>query len=82
MTDSPHCPWCPTQPDTPEHLLLHCPHHHSHHVALLHSLSAIHPHRPTLTNFLGGCTNTNQAFKTQPHQDLPTENKSTPPHIA
>ncbi|MPC54221.1 hypothetical protein E2C01_048129 [Portunus trituberculatus] len=31
MTDSPHCPWCPTQPNTPEHLLLHCPRHrHSH----------------------------------------------------
>ncbi|MPC54104.1 hypothetical protein E2C01_048011 [Portunus trituberculatus] len=64
MTDSPHCPWCPTQPDTPEHLLLHCPHHHSHRVALLHSLSAIHPHRPTLTDLQGSCTNATQAFKT------------------
>ncbi|MPC91463.1 hypothetical protein E2C01_086501 [Portunus trituberculatus] len=58
MTDSPHCPWCPTQPDTPEHLLLHCPRQHSHRVALLHSLSGIHPHRPTLTDLLSGCTNT------------------------
>ncbi|MPC57753.1 hypothetical protein E2C01_051740 [Portunus trituberculatus] len=82
MTDSSHCPWCPTQPDTPEHLFLHCPRHHSHRVALLHSLSAIHPHRPTLTDLLGDCTNTTQAFKTQPHQDPPTKNKSTPPHIA
>ncbi|MPC35035.1 hypothetical protein E2C01_028444 [Portunus trituberculatus] len=64
MTDSTHCPWCPTQLDTLEHLLLHCPRHHSHHVALLHSLSTIHPHRPTLTLLLGGCTNTTQAFKT------------------
>ncbi|MPC50535.1 hypothetical protein E2C01_044364 [Portunus trituberculatus] len=64
MTDSLHCPWCPTQPDTPEHLLLHCSCHHPHRVAFLHSLSAIHPHKPTLTALLGGCTNTNQAFKT------------------
>ncbi|MPC43735.1 hypothetical protein E2C01_037387 [Portunus trituberculatus] len=56
MTDSPHCPWCPTQPDTPEHLLLHCSRHLSHRAALLHSL-------PTLIDLLGGCTNTNQAFK-------------------
>ncbi|MPC54059.1 hypothetical protein E2C01_047966 [Portunus trituberculatus] len=62
MTNSPHCPWCPTQPDTLEHLLLHCPRHHSHRVALLHC--AIHPHKPTLTNLLGGCTNPAQAFKT------------------
>ncbi|XP_045105453.1 uncharacterized protein LOC123500965 [Portunus trituberculatus] len=64
MTDSPHCLWCPTHPDTPEHLLLHCPRHHSRRVAFLPSLSAIHPHRPTLTHLLGGCTNTTQAFKT------------------
>ncbi|MPC09249.1 hypothetical protein E2C01_001852 [Portunus trituberculatus] len=63
MTDSPHCPCCPTQPDTPEHLIVHCPRHHSHRVVLFHALSAIHPHRPTLTD-LGGCTNTTQAFKT------------------
>ncbi|MPC60174.1 hypothetical protein E2C01_054212 [Portunus trituberculatus] len=50
MTDSPHCPWFPTEPDTQEHLLLHCPRHHSHHVALLHSLSAHQPHRPTMTD--------------------------------
>ncbi|MPC49725.1 hypothetical protein E2C01_043537 [Portunus trituberculatus] len=66
MTDSPYCPWCSTQPDTPEHLLLHCPCHHSYRVALLHLLSALQPHRPTLTN-LGGSTNSNLAFKTQPH---------------
>ena len=41
MTDAPYCPWCPTQPDTLEHLLLHCPHHHSHHLALLHSITAL-----------------------------------------
>ncbi|XP_045119657.1 uncharacterized protein LOC123509432 [Portunus trituberculatus] len=46
MTNSPHCPWCSTQPDTPEHLLLHCPRHHSHRVALLHSLCYL----PTQTN--------------------------------
>ncbi|MPC67724.1 hypothetical protein E2C01_061907 [Portunus trituberculatus] len=65
MTISPHCPWChTTQPDTPERLLLHCPHHHSHSAALLHSLPAIQPHRPTLTDLLDGCTNTTLAFKT------------------
>ncbi|MPC15440.1 hypothetical protein E2C01_008232 [Portunus trituberculatus] len=55
MSASPHCLWCPTQPDTPEHLLLlYCPHHHScHHsqcVALLHSLTALQPHTPNLTS--------------------------------
>ncbi|MPD04935.1 hypothetical protein E2C01_100649 [Portunus trituberculatus] len=64
MTDSLLCHWCPIQPDTPEHLLLHCHRHHSHHVALLHSLSVIHSHWPTLTDLLDGCTNTNQGFKT------------------
>ena len=42
MTDDPHCPWCPTQQDTPEHLRLHYPRHHSHRMALLHSLSSLH----------------------------------------
>ncbi|MPC60926.1 hypothetical protein E2C01_054986 [Portunus trituberculatus] len=80
IIDSPHCPWCPTQPDTPEYLLLHCPCHYSHCVALIHSLSAIHPNRPTLTDLLGGCTNKyHSGFQDpQPHQDLPAEIKSTP----
>ncbi|MPC77225.1 hypothetical protein E2C01_071672 [Portunus trituberculatus] len=73
MTNSPHCSWCPTQPDTPEHLLLHCPDHHSH--------PAFQPHRPTLTDLLGSSTNPTQAFKTQPHQDLLTKNKPAPLHI-
>ena len=64
MTDTPHCPWCPTQPDTPEHLLLHCPHHHFHCVALLHSLSALRLHRPTLADLLGGSPDPGLAFKT------------------
>ncbi|MPC70353.1 hypothetical protein E2C01_064597 [Portunus trituberculatus] len=64
MIDSPQCPWCPTQPDTPEHLVLHWPCHHSHHVALLHSLTALQPHRPTMTDFRGSSTNLNLAFKT------------------
>ncbi len=65
MTDTPHCPWCgcPTQPDTPQHLLLHCPRHHSHRVALLHSLSALQPNRPTLADLLGGSTDPGLAFK-------------------
>ncbi|MPC27618.1 hypothetical protein E2C01_020791 [Portunus trituberculatus] len=28
---------------------VHCPRHHSHRVALLHSITALQPHRPTLT---------------------------------
>ncbi|MPC23572.1 hypothetical protein E2C01_016628 [Portunus trituberculatus] len=83
MTDSLHCSWCPTQPDTPEHLLLHCPRHHSHRVAILHSLSAIQPHRPILTDLLGGCTNTTQAFKTlNLTRTFLQKTKSTPPHTA
>ena len=57
LTDTPHCPWCPTQLETPEHLLLHCPRHHSHRVALLHSLSLLHIRRPTLAVLLGGIPN-------------------------
>ena len=52
MTEDPHCPWCPTQPDTPEHLL-HCPRHYSHRMALFHSLSSLHLRKPTITDFLG-----------------------------
>ena len=63
LTDTPHCPWCPTQLDTPEHLLLHCPRHHSHRVALLHSLASIHIHRPTLADLLGGNSNPATASK-------------------
>ncbi|XP_069190266.1 uncharacterized protein [Procambarus clarkii] len=29
LVDSPYCQWCPTQEDTVEHLLLHCPRFHS-----------------------------------------------------
>ena len=63
MTDSPHCPWCPTQLDTPEHLLLHCPRHHSHRVALFHSLSVLHLNRPTVADLLGGSADPGLAFK-------------------
>ncbi|XP_069938966.1 transmembrane protein 17B isoform X2 [Cherax quadricarinatus] len=28
MTDSPYCPWCPSQPETVEHFLLWCPRYH------------------------------------------------------
>ncbi|MPC35347.1 hypothetical protein E2C01_028769 [Portunus trituberculatus] len=44
LMDIPHCLWCPTQPDTPRHLLLHYPCHHSHHTALPHSLASLHIH--------------------------------------
>lgn len=47
VADTSHCPWCPAQLDTREHLLLHCPWHYSHCVALLHSLS-LHIHRAKL----------------------------------
>ena len=63
LTDSPDCPWCPTQQDTPEHLLLHCPRHHSHRVMLLHSLSALHIHRPTVADLLGGTLDLGLAFR-------------------
>ena len=63
MTDDPHCPWCPTQPHTPEHLLLHYPRHHSHHMALLHSLSFLHLRRPTITDLLGGSQDPDLSFK-------------------
>ncbi|MPC49656.1 hypothetical protein E2C01_043466 [Portunus trituberculatus] len=63
MSNSPHCHWCPTQPDTPEHLLLHCSHHPQHHVALLHSLSTFQLYRLTLTDLLGASTNSTLAFK-------------------
>ena len=53
MTNGTQCPWYPTQPDTSEHLLLHCPSHHSHRMALLHILSSLHFYRPTVNNLLG-----------------------------
>ncbi|XP_069167966.1 gastrula zinc finger protein XlCGF8.2DB-like [Procambarus clarkii] len=34
LVDSPYCQWCPTQEDTVEHLLLHCPRFHSARVRL------------------------------------------------
>ncbi|XP_069156510.1 uncharacterized protein [Procambarus clarkii] len=34
LVDSPYCQWCPTQEDTLEHLLLHCPRFHSARVRL------------------------------------------------
>ncbi|MPC88270.1 hypothetical protein E2C01_083170 [Portunus trituberculatus] len=45
MTDSSHCPWFLTQPDTPEHLLLQCPHHtHTH----THTRDAVKEGRSTI----------------------------------
>ena len=64
MTDSPYWRWYPTQSDPPEHLVLHFFHHHLCHVALLHSISALQLHKPTLIDFQGGSTNPNLAFKT------------------
>ena len=67
MVEDPHCPWCPTQPDTPEHLLLHCPRHHSHRTQLFHSLASLHIHRPTVADLLGGSQDPGQAFKILKH---------------
>ncbi|KAG0723009.1 hypothetical protein GWK47_005780 [Chionoecetes opilio] len=64
MTDDPHCPWCPTYLDTPEHLLLQCPRHHSHRTALLQSLLL---RRPTLADLLGGSPDPGLAFKILKH---------------
>ena len=72
MTDTPHCPWCPTQLDTPEHLLLHCPRHHSHRVTLLHSLSTLRLNRPTLAVLLGGVTYPGLAFTKLPNSPGPS----------
>ncbi|KAG0718269.1 RNA-directed DNA polymerase from mobile element jockey [Chionoecetes opilio] len=66
MTEDPHCPWCPTQLDTPEHLL-HCPRHHSHRMALLQSLSPLLLRRPTLAELLGGSPDPGLAFKVLKH---------------
>ena len=67
MTENPHCPWCPTKPDTPEHFLLHCPCHHSHRMALLHSRSSLHLRRPTITDLLGGSQDPCLTFKVLKH---------------
>ena len=64
LADTPHCPWCLTQPDTPQHLLLHCPRHHSYRTALLHSLALIKIHRPTVADLLGGSQDPGKAYKT------------------
>ncbi|XP_050687813.1 uncharacterized protein LOC126981137 [Eriocheir sinensis] len=53
IVQDPHCPWCPTQPDTPEHLLLHCPRFHSLRTTLKASLTSLRIHRPTLEDLLG-----------------------------
>ncbi|KAG0713306.1 Nucleic-acid-binding protein from mobile element jockey [Chionoecetes opilio] len=67
MTDDPHCPWCPTYLDTPEHLLLQCPRHHSHRTALLQSLYPLLLRRPTLADLLGGSPDPGLAFKILKH---------------
>ncbi|KAG0718494.1 hypothetical protein GWK47_052348 [Chionoecetes opilio] len=67
MTDDPHCPWCPTYLDTPKHLLLQCPRHHSHRTALLQSLSPLLLRRPTLADLLGGSPDPGLAFKILKH---------------
>ncbi|XP_050706619.1 uncharacterized protein LOC126991996 [Eriocheir sinensis] len=41
LVPDPHCPWCRTVEDTIEHLLLHCPRHHSQRVLLRHQLRAL-----------------------------------------
>ena len=41
MTENLHCPWYPTQPDTPEHLK-HFPRHHSHRIALLQTTRTVY----------------------------------------
>ncbi|MPC33538.1 hypothetical protein E2C01_026892 [Portunus trituberculatus] len=77
MTYSPHWPWCPTQPDTLEHLLLHCPCHHSHCVALLRS-----PTTQAYTDRPGRLHQSQFGLQDpKPHQDLLTQDKSAPPHI-
>ncbi|KAG0710335.1 hypothetical protein GWK47_023033 [Chionoecetes opilio] len=74
MTADPHCPWCPTYPDTPEHLLLQCPRHHSHRTALLQSLSPLLLRRPTLADLLGWLSRPRLGLQnSQTHQDLPTQ---------
>ena len=72
MIDNPHCP---TQSYAPEHLLLHCPRHHSLRMALFHSLSSLHLGRPSITDLLGGSQDPGLVFKA--HQDLPPEDRST-----
>ena len=64
LAPDPFCPWCPNQLDTAEHLLLHCPRHHSHRTVLLQSLTALHIPRPTLSDLLGGSQDPGLAFKT------------------
>ncbi|KAG0710347.1 hypothetical protein GWK47_002516 [Chionoecetes opilio] len=67
MTDDPHCPWCPTYLDTPEHLLLQCPRHHSHRTALFQSPYPLLLRRPTLADLLGGSPDPGLAFKILKH---------------
>lgn len=50
MTDTLHCLWCPTQLDTPKHLLLHCLRHHYYCVVFLQSMSLLYIHRKTLAD--------------------------------
>lgn len=52
MVQDRHCPWCPTQPDTPEHLL-HSPRFLSLRNNLIASLTRLHTHRLTLEYLLG-----------------------------
>ncbi|MPC61389.1 hypothetical protein E2C01_055461 [Portunus trituberculatus] len=72
--DTPHCLWCPMQPNTPEHLLPHCLHHHSHHTAFLHFLSSLHICRPSLADLFEGFQDSGLAFNIlmQEHQSLPS----------
>ncbi|XP_050709265.1 uncharacterized protein LOC126994066 [Eriocheir sinensis] len=41
LVPDPHCPWCRTVEDTIEHLLPHCPRHHSQRVLFRHQLRAL-----------------------------------------
>ena len=76
LVKDPDCPWCPLQPDTPEHLLMHCPRHHSHRMALLHSLVS----SPQKTNSNWPLRWLSRPWpglqSTQTHQDLPPKDRS------
>ena len=68
IVQDPHCPWCPTQLDSPEHFLLQCPRFHSLCTILKASLARLNMQRPTLADLLGSDSlSTNTAFQPIKH---------------
>ena len=68
IVQDPHCPWCPTQLDTPEHFVLSCPRFYSMRVTLKAALARLNIKRPTIEDILGSDSlNPRTAFQVFKH---------------